>query len=76
MIDAFRAFLVDAEYERAIEILHELSAKYTVHALSPGPSADSATTFSALAQTPPRVRPSHRLELVRSCAMHQGGCGH
>lgn len=28
MIDAFRAFLVDAEYERAIEILQELSAKY------------------------------------------------
>lgn len=29
LIDAFRAFLVDAEYERAIVILHELSAKYT-----------------------------------------------
>jgi tetratricopeptide (TPR) repeat protein len=29
MIDAFRAFLVDAEYERAIAILQELSASYT-----------------------------------------------
>jgi tetratricopeptide (TPR) repeat protein len=29
MIDAFRAFLVDDEYERAIEILLELSATYT-----------------------------------------------